>query len=62
MIRQSVEPLIEHPDIGRPGRIEGTRELILTVLPNIIPYRVKNENIEILCVLHAARKWPHEPE
>lgn len=62
LIRQSVEPLAEHPDIGRPGRIEGTRELILTALPYIIPYRVKNDNIEILRVLHAARKLPHELE
>lgn len=62
LIRQSVEPLIEHPDIGRPGRIEGTRELVLTALPYIIPYRVKSDSIEILRVLHAARKWPHEPE
>lgn len=62
LIRQSVEPLTEHPDIGRSGRIEGTRELILTVLPYIIPYRVQNNTIEILRVLHAARKWPHEFE
>ena len=62
LISQSIEPLIEYPDIGRPGRIEGTRELILTALPYIIPYRMKNDNIEILRVLHAARKWPYEPE
>jgi addiction module RelE/StbE family toxin len=62
LIRQGVEPLAEHPDIGRSGRIEGTRELILTALPYIIPYRVKDDNIEILRVLHAARKWPLEPE
>ncbi|HWR90646.1 MAG TPA: type II toxin-antitoxin system RelE/ParE family toxin [Dissulfurispiraceae bacterium] len=60
LIRQSVEPLIVQPDIGRPGRIEGTRELVLTSLPYIIPYRVRNDSIEILRVLHAARKWPHE--
>ena len=60
LIRQSVELLADHPDIGRPGRLEGTRELILTALPYIIPYRVKNNYIEILRVLHAARKWPHE--
>lgn len=62
LIRQSVDPLTEHPDIGRPGRIEGTRELVLSALPYIIPYRVKNDSIEILRVLHATRKWPHELE
>jgi toxin ParE1/3/4 len=60
LIRKSVDPLTEHPDIGRPGRVEGTRELIMSALPYITPYRVKNNNIEILRVLHAARKWPHE--
>jgi toxin ParE1/3/4 len=62
LIRKSVELLAEHPDIGRPGRVEGTRELIISALPYVIPYRVKNNNIEILRVLHAARKWPHEFE
>jgi plasmid stabilization system protein ParE len=32
----------------------------MSALPYIIPYRVKNNNIEILRVLHAARKWSHE--
>ncbi|PIW88418.1 MAG: type II toxin-antitoxin system mRNA interferase toxin, RelE/StbE family, partial [Nitrospirae bacterium CG_4_8_14_3_um_filter_44_28] len=40
------------------GRVEGTRELVISGLPYIIPYRVKNNTIEILRVLHAARKWP----
>ena len=44
--------------MGRHGRIEGTRELVIPGLPYIIPYRVKNNVIEILRVLHAARKWP----
>jgi toxin ParE1/3/4 len=62
LIKQSVEPLGEYPDIGRPGRIDGTRELVLAALPYIIPYRVKNNAVEILRVLHAARKWPHDFE
>ncbi len=60
LIRKSVDPLAGQPALGRPGRVEGTRELILNALPYIIPYRVKNNYIEILRVLHAARKWPHE--
>ncbi len=62
LIRQSVDVLAEYPDSGRPGRIEGTRELVLSALPYIIPYRVKNDTVEILRVLHASRKWPHEVE
>ncbi|MDP1758540.1 MAG: type II toxin-antitoxin system RelE/ParE family toxin [Thermodesulfovibrionales bacterium] len=57
-ILSHVEQLAEHPAMGRTGRVEGTRELVISGLPYIIPYRVKNNTIEILRVLHAARKWP----
>ncbi|TAN45945.1 MAG: type II toxin-antitoxin system RelE/ParE family toxin [Nitrospirae bacterium] len=60
LIKSSVDRLAEHTDIGRPGRVEGTRELVLAPLPYIIPYRMKNNRIEILRVLHAARKWPRD--
>lgn len=50
--------LTRHPDMGRPGRVPGTRELVLPRFPYIIPYRVKEQRVEILRVLHASRKWP----
>jgi toxin ParE1/3/4 len=43
---------------GRPGREEGTRELVLRRLPYLVVYRVKDETIEILHVHHAAQKRP----
>lgn len=46
------------PNIGRRGRIEGTRELIVAGTPFIVPYRVKDEAVEVLRVYHAARRWP----
>lgn len=46
------------PAMGRIGRIPGTRELVITGTPYIVPYRVRHNAIEILRVLHAARKWP----
>ena len=54
----AVELLVEQPGLGRPGRVEGTRELIVTDLPYIIPYRQKEGILEILRVFHQARKWP----
>ncbi len=57
-IKDSVNSLKEYPGIGRPGRVEGTRELVISNLPYIIPYRVKNNVIEILRVLHGAMEWP----
>lgn len=56
-----VEALLpKHPGIGRPGRVLGTRELIITRLPYIVPYRVRDRDIEILRVLHTSRRWPED--
>jgi addiction module RelE/StbE family toxin len=46
------------PRSGRPGRIKGTRELVVPGLPNIIPYRIVDGIILILSVIHTSRKWP----
>ena len=52
--------LSEHPAIGRPGRVPGTRELVVTNTPFLIPYRVRDKTVEILRVFHGARRWPTE--
>ena len=57
-LRASAAMLADHPNIGRPGRIAGTRELVITRFPYILPYRVRNSAVEILRVFHMARKWP----
>ena len=61
MLWQKVNILKDHPEIGRPGRVKETRELILNEIPFIIPYRIKI-NIEILRVLHSSRNWPDKFE
>jgi addiction module RelE/StbE family toxin len=58
LIRQRVQPLASHPQLGRPGRLDGTRELVLSDTPYLIPYRVKDDRVEILAVYHGARRWP----
>ena len=57
-IVRAVDQLKEFPAIGRPGRVAGTRELVVTGTPYIVPYRVKSGYIEVLRVFHAARRWP----
>jgi toxin ParE1/3/4 len=53
-----VEILIpENNAIGKAGRILGTRELVITKYPYIVPYRLKNDEIQVLRVLHTSRKW-----
>jgi toxin ParE1/3/4 len=57
-IRATVNLLIEQPALGRPGRVPNTRELVISGTPYLAPYRVHNQVIEVLRVLHAARRWP----
>jgi len=56
-IQAAVERLSNHPSMGRPGRVPGTRELVVSGTPYIIPYRVRGEEVQILRVFHGARKW-----
>jgi len=57
-IWNSVQILADNPEIGRPGRVPGTRELVITGTSYLVAYRIKGEQIQILRVLHGARKWP----
>jgi toxin ParE1/3/4 len=50
--------LLRHPDIGRPGRVRGTRELVVTGTPYIVAYRAVADLVTVLRVLHGARRWP----
>jgi toxin ParE1/3/4 len=59
-ILSTVNLLPEQPGMGRPGRVSGTRELVVSGMPYIIPYRVSKNSIEILRVLHVAMQWPEE--
>lgn len=57
-IAEAVERLKRYPAMGRPGRVTGTRELVVPDTPYIVPYRVRGDSIEVLRVFHAARRWP----
>jgi len=57
-IHEQAVLLGDQPAIGRPGRVHGTRELVISGLPFIVPYRVRGGKVEILRVLHSARLWP----
>lgn len=57
-ILQAVAGLAEHPDIGRPGRVPGTRELVVTRTRYLVPYRVKGDVVQVLRVFHTSRRLP----
>ena len=48
------------PEMGRPGRVPGTRELVIPRTPFIVHYRLQDNTIQILRVLHGARRWPEQ--
>jgi len=55
-----VEKLAQFPQIGRQGRVEGTRELVIAGTAFVVAYRIRRGQIDILAVFHGARKWPEE--
>lgn len=59
-IHSSINLLLEQPGIGRPGRVPGTRELVIPSYPYLIPYRVRGDVVEVLRVFHTSRKPPEK--
>ena len=54
----AIEQLQRHPNFGRPGRVSGTRELVIIGTPYIVSYRSIRQEIQILAIVHGARRWP----
>jgi toxin ParE1/3/4 len=54
----AVERLAELPNLGRPGRAAGTRELVVPGTPYIIAYRLRGDRLEVVAVFHGTQKWP----
>ena len=54
----AVVMLAEQPGLGRPGRVAGSRELIVDKTRYIVPYRVRGETVEILRFSHTSRRLP----
>lgn len=54
----ATQNLATTPAVGRPGRVPGTRELVIDGFQYIVPYRVKGDQVQILRVFHTRRKPP----
>ena len=57
-VLNAVAMLAQQPDMGRPGRVPGTRELVVQRTRYIVPYRVRGDAVEILRVFHTSRRLP----
>ncbi len=57
-VESALKALKSHPEMGRPGRVEGTRELVIPGTPFIVAYRPFKKRLDILAFIHGARRWP----
>ena len=57
-IGTAVENLADFPELGRPGRRDGTRELVVPGTPYIDVYRIRLATVRVLAVMHGAQRWP----
>ena len=59
VVKSRTDILEQLPESGRPGRVPGTRELVISEFPYILPYRVRGGVVEILRFFHTSQKPPH---
>jgi toxin ParE1/3/4 len=52
------DQIVTFPYSGRPGRVEGTREVVLSATPYIAAYKAEASRVTILAIIHGARRWP----
>jgi len=57
-LEAACEQIVSFPNSGRPGRVDGTREVVLTGTPYILAYKVQPTRVTILAIIHGARRWP----
>jgi toxin ParE1/3/4 len=57
-IFECAQRLARFPEMGRAGRLPDTRELVVPNTPFILVYRVREDRVEILTLLHGSRRWP----
>ena len=60
--RHSFELLAEFPELGRPGRINKTREYPVNRTPYMLVYTILEDTLWVQCIIHKSRQWPAEEE
>ena len=57
-VSQEIDKLADFPELGRAGRVSGSRELVISGTTYIVAYRVRYEVVQVLRVLHGSQQWP----
>jgi toxin ParE1/3/4 len=59
-IAEQVQLLGRFPQLGRLGRVAGTRELVISETPFVVVYAILADRLRVLRVLHGAQRWPRD--
>ena len=57
-MQEATERLKNHPQMGRSGRVQRTRELVIASSPYVVVYILGNSEIQIVAIIHSAMRWP----
>ncbi len=57
LLSDTAARLAEHPELGKPGKIPGTRDLITHESYRLV-YEIDGDTVWILTLVHTARQWP----
>lgn len=57
-IRNSIHQTARLPNAGRIGRVAGTREVVVPGTSYVVAYRILEDMIQVLAILHGAQEWP----
>ena len=55
-ILKAIDLLQNQPEMGRAGRVLGTRELV--VASYVIPYRLRHGRLELVAIFQSRQRWP----
>jgi toxin ParE1/3/4 len=59
-VEAAANKLVDFPEMGRPGRVSGTREWPIKKSPFVAVYITGSNEVRVLRILHAAMMWPGE--
>ena len=57
-IEQTLLLVCQFPEMGRVGDIPGTREFAIPNLKYRIVYRIEDDTVRVLTIIHTSRQWP----